>query len=209
MVTNGTGPRGRTACRAAVLRGRARQPTGQRGGRVGTRLAVGRLEARWHTEQGFRRHRVTATPSVDTSSRAPRRGPEINSQRKSGSRLNFSKAKWGVIITMAVLSFVSGVATQWFWPGQVNSPVDVAFAIASSIAAFAWYRLDSDQRAYPRSFWLNVAVIGLTLIALPYYFFRSRGAGGGLKATLSTIALLVASIVLSIGGQYAYYFTQV
>lgn len=42
---------------------------------------------------------------------------------------------------------------------------------------FAWYHMDSVQRSYKRSMLLNVGVVALAVVALPYYVIRSRKRG--------------------------------
>ena len=76
----------------------------------------------------------------------------------------------------------------------------------STLLVFLWYRVDSSMRNYPRSLWLNVCIIAVTVIALPYYFFRSRGARGGLVALGLFILLLAASYALDVAGSYFTYY---
>ena len=71
---------------------------------------------------------------------------------------------------------------------------------------FLWYRLDSDEHDYPRSIWLNTGVIGLALIALPYYLFRTRGALKGLIATVLFLGCGALWGLLAIAGQNAIYY---
>jgi hypothetical protein len=84
----------------------------------------------------------------------------------------------------AVLSLARSPA-QMEWLNGVS-------LLLSTFLTFAWYRYDSDARQYRRSYPLNVGVIALSLLALPYYLFRSRGLLSGLLA-------LVLLLVLSIG----------
>jgi hypothetical protein len=51
-----------------------------------------------------------------------------------------------------------------------------------------------------------VGVVGLGLIALPYYFFRSRGARGGATALALALLCLVAMGLLTTAGEYATYY---
>ena len=56
---------------------------------------------------------------------------------------------------------------------------------------------------------LNVGVIAVAVIALPYYFFRSRGAKGGFRALGLFIVAVVASYLLDMaGGLLIYYAVQ-
>jgi hypothetical protein len=41
--------------------------------------------------------------------------------------------------------------------------------------SFWWDRRDSDSRAYRRTPLMSVAIVGVTIFALPYYLLRRRG----------------------------------
>jgi hypothetical protein len=98
-----------------------------------------------------------------------------------------------LVIAYLVLSVAEGVLSPVFYPGQVFSPITVAFMLAYLFLVFWWYRVDSDVQKYSRSVWLNVGVICLNIIALPYYFFRTRGGKGGAIATIVFLLFIVAS----------------
>jgi hypothetical protein len=109
------------------------------------------------------------------------------------------------IAGLALVSFASGVAGQYFYPGQEMSPVDLWVLPAFAFFIFWWYRTDSSQLGYKRTPWLNVGVIAAAALALPYYFFRTRGFKRGSLATLGLFGAVVASGLLTLGGQYAAY----
>jgi len=76
---------------------------------------------------------------------------------------------------------------------------DLGSALLLSIAIFMWVREDAWRRSYVRSNTFNVSLIGLTLLVLPYYLFKTRGLSRGLKAigvVLALYALVVFSSVL-------------
>ena len=114
-----------------------------------------------------------------------------------------------VLVAYAVVSFLSGVADQYFYPGVAHPPTSFAYMVVGILLIFAWYRLDADQRGFRRSIGLNVGVIGFAIIGLPYYLFRSRGAKRGCIATVVALAFCVASVLLTGAGMYvAYYYLQ-
>ncbi|WP_460834774.1 hypothetical protein [Lysobacter humi (ex Lee et al. 2017)] len=86
------------------------------------------------------------------------------------------------------------------------SPVDLWLLPAFALMIFWWYRTDTSERNYKRTPWLNVSVIAVAALALPYYFFRSRGFKRGAVATLALILAMIASGLLTLGGQYAAYY---
>jgi hypothetical protein len=102
-----------------------------------------------------------------------------------------------------MLFFIQGVTAQYFFPGKPDSPQLLGFALPGSLLIFLWYHADSSAREYKRSLWLNMCVIAITMFALPYYFFRSRGLKKGLITTALMLALCVPCILLEDLGAYA------
>ncbi|UHQ18775.1 hypothetical protein LVB87_11340 [Lysobacter sp. KIS68-7] len=111
-----------------------------------------------------------------------------------------------VWLALAVVSFLSGMADQYFYPGIPYPPTIIVATIACLLLLFAWYRIDAEQRGYRRSRLLDIGVILLAIVALPYYFFRSRGAKGGLLATGALIAAWIGSSMLVFAGSVATYY---
>jgi len=118
------------------------------------------------------------------------------------------KPKTLVLAMMGFVSFSGGAISQYYRARHLHPPsgVPISLVLVSALLIFVWYRLDADQRSYRRTFFLNLSVIALAVVALPYYFFRSRGAKGGLVAILLFILLLVVSFFLSYMGQYFTYY---
>ena len=110
-----------------------------------------------------------------------------------------------VLLALAIASIGFGFADAFFFPYQMTPPTAIIFTVVMCFLIFAWYHMDSSQRGYKRSVWLNIGVIGLSLVALPYYFFRSRGAKNGALATALALATLIGIGVLNaLGGAAAY-----
>ena len=110
-----------------------------------------------------------------------------------------------VLFSLAMVQFFAG------WLAQYNrhreSPsFTIALVLLCSALIFAWYRFDSDQLKYQRSILLNAGVAAFAIVALPYYFFRSRGFKQGAVATLLFLVALVAYSLISVSGQYAAYY---
>lgn len=111
-----------------------------------------------------------------------------------------------VLAVFAVTSLISGAIDQYVYPGRQFPPTAIGFMVLGSFLIFLWYRIDSEQIGYRRSPWLNVSVIMLAVVALPYYFFRSRGAKRGAAATCTLLLAYVVSGMLSIAGSYLTYY---
>lgn len=115
-----------------------------------------------------------------------------------------------VLALYAVGAFLSGAIDQYFYPGVEYPPSALGAMFVFAMLMFAWYRLDSEQRGYRRSVGLNIAVFGIGVIALPYYFFRSRGAKWGLLATgILLLAVFACGWLVLAGANAVYYGLQV
>jgi len=77
------------------------------------------------------------------------------------------------------------------------------FRVLFLVGIFSWYVCDSNSRGFPRSRWLNVGVILLSLLALPYYLFASRGTKGGFVALGKCLAFVVLLLAASMLGGLA------
>jgi hypothetical protein len=117
-----------------------------------------------------------------------------------------AKQKHIALALFLLLAFLSGLARQFFAPGEVLSRVDVPFLLVSLFLTFIWFRVDSEQLGYRRSPILNVMVLAITFLALPYYFFRSRGFLRGSIATVLFLVVAVAYSMLQVGGECAVYY---
>ena len=117
-------------------------------------------------------------------------------------------ARGVVLISLAVIAFVSGVTRQVLEPGQPFAQADISFALLSVALIFAWYRMDAVQRGYRRSPFLDVMVVAITILALPYYFFRTRGLVGGFRASGILILAIIGYSVLQFCGEYAAYYAR-
>jgi hypothetical protein len=108
-----------------------------------------------------------------------------------------------VVVATLLLGFVSGAVRQFFAPEQLISPLDIAFMLVGVFLVFLWYRFDTDAMHYRRSPLLNVAVVALAVVALPYYFFRSRGFARGLLASAMFLLVFAAYSLLQMAGEMA------
>lgn len=117
----------------------------------------------------------------------------------------------GKPVTLALLAlcaFADGVAHQLTAPGEMFAQSDFVFTVIATLLVFIWYRFDSDERQYPRTPWLNVAMIAIVILALPYYFYRSRGFRKGSIAVGLMLAFVVAYGVIQRGGELVAYYVR-
>lgn len=89
-----------------------------------------------------------------------------------------------IIATIFALTFVFGACDVWLEdaPHDVNKLFLWASIVVVSALVFAWVRLDAKARGYRRSKWLDIGVLGLSLVFVPVYLIRSRPAGHRLRA---------------------------
>ncbi|MGD2112797.1 MAG: hypothetical protein PVI50_05375 [Gammaproteobacteria bacterium] len=86
---------------------------------------------------------------------------------------------------------VAGAGAVWF---------DMVLSLGCAVLVFSWYYLDTEERAYRRTPLLNIMVVAVGVVAIPYYLFRSRGATQGLRASgLFLLALLMWFVLASTG----------
>ena len=111
-----------------------------------------------------------------------------------------------VLCGLAVVAVLSGAIGQYFYPGEIMPLTDILFTVVATALLFIWYRADSDRLAYRRSIGLNVAVVFVSAIAMPYYFFRSRGFKYGSFATALFLIVAIVYWLLIVVGQYAAYY---
>lgn len=82
---------------------------------------------------------------------------------------------------------------DWLW-------FNMLLSLVCAVLVFTWYYLDSGERDYARTPLLNMMVVAVGLIAIPYYLFRSRGARGGLRAFGMFLLALLLWFVLAAAG---------
>ena len=107
-------------------------------------------------------------------------GTEANGTRARGYELTTRHVLLVFLGVMALLGF----ALAYMEVHRIAEPqaLQVGSTLLFSLLTFTWFWLDSEARAYKRSPLLNVAIIALTVLAVPYYLLRSRPNGQRLKA---------------------------
>ena len=73
-------------------------------------------------------------------------------------------------------------------------------SMAGSLLVFWWYWADSTSRSYRRSPLLNVAVVAIGFLAVPYYLVRSRESGKRLPALAKMVGYLVLIVAAMVIG---------
>jgi hypothetical protein len=103
-------------------------------------------------------------------------------------------------LAYALIGFVSGCGLAQFRIPGYDSIGAIAGGLLLSIATFMWFRADSFQRSFRRSATLNVAFVGLTMLALPYYLVKSRGLKAGILAIGAGLSIYVLYVLTTVMG---------
>lgn len=98
------------------------------------------------------------------------------------------------------LAALSGMASYLDARGIAEPQWSVILtSVAGSLLVFWWYWTDSTLRSYRRPPLLNVAVVAIGFLAVPYYLLRSREKGQRLRAfarMLGFIALMLGAMLI-------------
>jgi hypothetical protein len=107
-----------------------------------------------------------------------------------------AKTETKVLALLPALSLVFGCLEYGPLQGpERGSLLLTLHAIASLAVVSAWFWIDARRRAYKASIVLRVAMFILTVVALPYYLFRSRGLAGGLKGLALSVLVFAATMM--------------
>jgi hypothetical protein len=117
-------------------------------------------------------------------------------------------AQKNIFLGLLVVAFASGLIHQIVTPLEVLSGIDLAFAALGFALVFLWYRRDAFARGFRRSALLNIMVVAATILAVPYYLFRTRGFSKGLMDTGMFFVLVAGYTAVQWGSEYLVYFVS-
>lgn len=119
-------------------------------------------------------------------------------------------AKNQTVVMLACATLVGAVLQQVFDPLREKERYWTIVTTAVPLFfVFRWYLLDAAEHGFERSRLFDVLVVAAACVVLPWYFFRTRGAIGGLRATLVCLLGLVALGGLGYAASYCIYLLQV
>lgn len=108
-----------------------------------------------------------------------------------------------VLIAMGVIAFLEGVAGGWVVnePPSIQRKIFFSNLAINSILVLIWFRTDAAERSYERSRLLTVGVLGLGLVFVPWYLWRSRQGRSRIRAiAYFGLVLLAAIVIQGLGG---------
>ncbi len=83
-----------------------------------------------------------------------------------------------------------------------GSPLYFGYELATLIACFLWLGLDSRQLEIRRPWWLNVGIVLLTFVFVPYYLYKTRAADRRIPAILGFLGVAGGAIVAMLVGMF-------
>ncbi len=105
-------------------------------------------------------------------------------------------SKGTILASIFCVAITTGAAGKALPSGEAASGVHLLIGLIVAALGFAWYRIDATEHGYRRSAALNVMVFVMSIAALPYYFFRTRGFSGGLLLTFAYIGVMTTYVIL-------------
>ena len=110
-----------------------------------------------------------------------------------------------LLAVLPVLSLIFGCLEYGPARGpEAGSALLTTHSVLSLALVFAWFWSDARAHEYKASIVLKLAMLGVTIVALPYYLFRSRGLAGGVRALgLSTLAFAGSMVAYHVGTWFA------
>ena len=114
------------------------------------------------------------------------------------------RQKNAAITAMLGVSLVTGIVIAAFAPAPAPSASGLSLSLPQLVAnvvlfvlGFRWLQVDSAQLDIRRPIWLNIGIILLALIFVPYYFYKTRQAGARMVPILSFFGLVIACATAS------------
>ncbi len=106
-----------------------------------------------------------------------------------------------IVVLLVYAAVVSGLLT-YLDLNDIAEPewLAVVTTVLSTLLIFWWYWSDSTGRAYRRSLLLNVAVVALTFVAIPYYLARSRVTGERFPAFARLLGFVALTLLALFAG---------
>lgn len=97
-----------------------------------------------------------------------------------------------LLCALPILALVFGCLE--YGPGR-GPELWTTHVLLSLALVFLWFWRDARARGYKASVFLMLAMLVLTVVALPYYLFRSRGLGAGIQALALSILVFAGTMV--------------
>jgi peptidoglycan/LPS O-acetylase OafA/YrhL len=78
----------------------------------------------------------------------------------------------------------------------VTKTIDLIFSVLMMAFTCVWYYCDANERHYKRTTMLGGAIILFSLLAVPYYLYKSRPPGQKARALMKFVTVCVLCLVV-------------
>jgi hypothetical protein len=75
--------------------------------------------------------------------------------------------------------------------------VELFGTVVMLLVGFYWLHFDSRERGIRRPTWLNIGIVMLALVFVPYYLYKTRPAGRRATPIVAFFGLIFGSVVMS------------
>jgi hypothetical protein len=116
------------------------------------------------------------------------------------ARPDHTQRKQNTLWTLIGVSLVFGVVDVGLGTGLSESArfgIALLGNLALLVIAFHWLNLDSHELDIRRPTWLNLGIILLLIVFVPYYLYKTRPAGKRAPVLLGFVAVLLACVFAS------------
>ena len=106
------------------------------------------------------------------------------------------------LIAFLIFSIVFGAVAAYLRSHRIFEPSwwYALFMVVEGFLLFDWYYLDSKARSFVRPKWLNIAVVAVPFIAMPYYLVLSRDRLQRARSLLVCLGLTALCILAAVAG---------
>ena len=110
--------------------------------------------------------------------------------------------KESILALLLIISTVQGAIRVYLDMHHIHQPPWWFFGSTFIGVAliFAWYYIDSTLHSYKRTKLLNIGVVAIAVIAVPYYLVRSREKGQKGKALLKLAGFFILTLLCDTAG---------
>jgi len=97
-----------------------------------------------------------------------------------------------LVVIYAGMGFLNGMLDP---ATRIYGYCQIASGLTTSLVALCWIVADSEERRYKTSKTLRIMVFLLSILAIPYYFLRTRGLRG-FRSIAKTAGLFLVLILV-------------
>ena len=112
---------------------------------------------------------------------------------------HWQRQKTTAITAMLGVSLVTGIAITALAPNATETGLPLGIQLAANVMLFVlgfrWLQADSAQLDIRRPVWLNVSIVLLAAVFVPYYLFKTRPDGRRLAPILGFYGLIVGCVI--------------